>query len=77
MTLYSQARRVTFQGRPADLRVVRNNGHCWGRIQTADGRRFDVETQDEDIYDLDDELALDNLEAFATDEENVEELAHA
>jgi len=77
MTIISQPRSIRFQGAPATLRVLRNNGRCWGRLTTRDGRRFDVETADEDLYDLDDELALDNLEAFAMEEENLRELAHA
>lgn len=77
MTIISQPRSIRFQGAPATLRVLRNNGHCWGRLTTRDGRRFNVETADEDLYDLDDELALNNLEAFATEEENLVELAHA
>lgn len=75
MTIISQPRRITFRGGPATLAVLRNNGFAWGRIETQDGRRFDVGTGDEDLYELDDETALDNLEAFALDVENLTELA--
>ncbi len=44
---------MTFQGQPATLEVVRDNGDCWCRIRTAAGESFEY-TPSRDYYDLPD-----------------------
>lgn len=39
-----------FEGLPAVMRVLRNDGHCWGRIVTATGEQLDVSSR-KDFYD--------------------------
>jgi hypothetical protein len=41
-------------GQPAQLRVLRNDGFCWGRIVLADGTNLDVGIEEADWYDLTD-----------------------
>jgi len=43
------------RGKPAQLRVVRNNGHCWGEIRCGTDR-FAVSTK-RDLYEQEDEAA--------------------
>jgi hypothetical protein len=69
--LISHPRPIIFRGAPAELRVVRNNGSCWGTLNAA-GQRFDVVTpDDDDLYDESDEDALDVLEALAADDKHI------
>lgn len=39
-----------FKRQHAQMHVCWNNGYCWGRIVTKDGREFDVHTA-RDYYD--------------------------
>lgn len=49
--LISQAFRFTLKGAPADMRVVRNNGYCWGRIVFPDRRRAQLDVSSRfDLY---------------------------
>lgn len=57
---YSESREFKFKGKPATMTVMRNNGHCWGRIVTQDGAEFDVTTRKDWYEECDD----DALEAF-------------
>lgn len=68
--IQSNARQITFQGKPATLYVIRNNGECWGRL-VAGGEQFDV-SANQDLYDEDDEWALDLFEEAAKLGSNVE-----
>lgn len=45
----------TYQGRPAEMRVCRNNGYCWGQISCG-GTVFEIETR-VDHYERTDEDA--------------------
>ena len=47
------------KGKPALLRVVRNNGACWGEIRCG-AQRFRVETR-RDLYERTDEDAANAL----------------
>lgn len=45
-------------GRPATLRVMRNDGYCWGRVVFADRRRAQCDaTARRDVYWLPDDVA--------------------
>lgn len=73
--LESHARPLTYQGRPAQLSVIRSNGYCWGRIRFPDGSHpKDVVTTD-DLYERTDEDALDELERLSANPNHVE-MAH-
>lgn len=50
---------ATFKGEPAQVRVVRSDGYCWGRLVTKT-EEFDISTS-RDYYDAPDE---DAAEAF-------------
>lgn len=54
--LISEAFALKFNGRPANMRVIRNDGYCWGRLICLDGTEFDVSTA-RDHYDDDDDKA--------------------
>ncbi|MBT2325506.1 hypothetical protein J7E62_24540 [Variovorax paradoxus] len=67
--IMSDAVAVTFRGEPATLRVMRNDGYCWGRIVAYDKQQFDVSVpDDEDVYDDCDEHALERFEECMHDE---------
>lgn len=54
----SASKAITYQGKPARISVMRNDGFCWGRIRLADdGTQLDVTTR-RDQYDEPDEVAL-------------------
>lgn len=57
----SDARPITYRGKPALLYVIRNDGFCWGRVVLPDGTNLDVNTA-ADHYHRDDESALDAFE---------------
>lgn len=68
--LISHARRITFRGKSADLRVLRNDGYCWGLL--VDGvNAFDVSTR-RDHYGRIDEDALDAFERAARNPKCIE-----
>jgi hypothetical protein len=69
--LLSHPRTINFQGKPATLRVLRNNGFCWGRLSLEDGTVHDVES-DEDWYDDEDEDALDAFESVLREAEDAQ-----
>ena len=48
----------TYEGKPAQMYVLRNDGYCWGRIVTESGQELDVTTE-ADHYDQEDEIAAD------------------
>lgn len=54
--IFSEAFPFTYKGRPAQLRVIRNNGFCWGRIVCKRGGELDVWTRS-DQYERTDEAA--------------------
>lgn len=54
--IFSDAFPVKIKGRSAQIRVVRNDAFCWGRIVYSDGAEFDIETR-RDYYDHADEDA--------------------
>lgn len=63
MTMLSAPRAVTYEGQPAELRVLRNNGYCWGVVY-APGTwdqlcHVDLE---QDMYEDQDDEALDAME---------------
>lgn len=58
--LISHARRIQWRGKPADLRVVRNDGYCWGLLVDGEAA-WDVSTR-RDLYDYCDTDALDAFE---------------
>ena len=47
---------ITLRGKDGTLRVFRNSGYCWGRINMPDGVEYDVVTK-RDYYDYSDESA--------------------
>ena len=55
--LISEAKRIEFLGRTAQLNVVRNNGSVWGVITLPSGEQFDVTDEDlnDALYDSDDD----------------------
>jgi hypothetical protein len=57
--LLSKEYPMTFRGKPATLRVIRNNAHCWAEL-SAGGESFSISTR-ADHYDDDDD---DAAEAF-------------
>lgn len=57
--LLSHAREITYQGKRASLRAVRNNGCCYGEL-TVGRETFDVWLR-ADLYDHDDGYVLDRL----------------
>lgn len=56
----SDAAPFKHEGKPFELRVLRNDGYAWGRVIAPDGRQFDVSIE-KDVYDDEDE---DAAEAF-------------
>lgn len=54
--LSSNAIPVRFRGRAGTIRVFRNNGSAWGRINLPGGDEFDVYTN-RDYYEYDDASA--------------------
>lgn len=59
----SEAFPVTYQGKPAQIRVLRNNAHCWGRLILKNGREFDIPpAESADKYDCIDEDAAEYFE---------------
>jgi hypothetical protein len=58
---FSEAFPVTYRGNPAQIRVLRRDGYCWGRLIFDDGLEYDIDTE-EDLYDWDDGDAADQLE---------------
>lgn len=73
--LISYTNPIEFQGQQAEIRVLRNDGFCWGHITAAGGRQFDVNPrengEDLDLYDEADADALETLERLAQDPTNV------
>lgn len=61
---------VTYQGNPATLAVMRNDGHCWGRLRQGEAQ-WDV-TPKGDLYDYPDGDALDLLVRALRNPKNVE-----
>ncbi len=61
---------IDFNGKPAKLAVMRNNGYCWGRIR-QDGQQFDVMTET-DWYDLPDDEVEEACIQAAKDPTNVQ-----
>lgn len=59
--IQSGKRYIRYANMPASLSVMRNDGHCWGRL-IVDNKHYDV-SSDEDYYDATDEDALDAFEA--------------
>lgn len=59
----------TFMGQQASMVVMRNSGHCWGRIFQGDSQ-FDVFI-DDDVYDWDDEDAASEFIEAAKDPKKV------
>ena len=57
MTTVSKSLDVQFRGKPAELVIMRNDGFCWGRIDSPMGQ-FDVIPQN-DLYDETDDTALE------------------
>lgn len=56
---------IVFRGQAADLRVVRNNGFCWGEVRTPAGDTITVDCDTpEDLYDEDDCTAAEVLAGF-------------
>lgn len=51
----SDAVMFTYKGRSATMRVFRNDGYCWGRLNIG-LEEYDVESK-RDLYDEDDSLA--------------------
>lgn len=62
--IFSEAFPITIKGKPAQVRVVRNNGYCWGRVIFKDGKEFDVSIQ-RDHYERIDEEAAASFERAA------------
>lgn len=62
----SATRAITHEGKPAQLSVIRNDGHCWGRIRFEDEQQpqLDVVTR-KDCYEDEDSVALDTFERAA------------
>jgi hypothetical protein len=67
----SEPFQFVFRGQPAEMRVLRNSGHCWGRI-SAPGSKLDVEA-DIDIYDLSDAAAAEIFILMSATPGNVQE----
>jgi hypothetical protein len=65
---------ITYQGQPAELSVIRNDGVCWGRLVTAQGAKYDVECP-VDQYEEDDSDALDAFSEALDDPTNVSDAA--
>lgn len=63
--LASDAVAFAHNGKPAQMTVMRNSGHCWGRID-QDGNQYDVFV-DEDYYDYPDEEAASAFIEAVTD----------
>ena len=62
---------IQFRGHDAQLRVVRNEAFCWGRITARGEQLFDVNPP-RDLYDQPDDKALAALAGYAHDESCVE-----
>lgn len=62
--IISHAYEFTWQGHPARLYVLRNNGDAWGRIVDVLGANWDV-NPDGDVYDMPDTDALELLAELA------------
>lgn len=62
--LISHPRHLVLKRRAARLYVLRNNGYCWGRLIFDGGEEHDIVTR-ADLYDRQDEEALDALERKA------------
>ena len=66
MTVYSQAYPFRLMGEPAELRVVRNQGYCWGEVNTSSDAK-DLKIKDmqvesrRDLYGKDDDEAAEVL----------------
>jgi hypothetical protein len=69
--LISEGHEFSFRKQPATMTVLRNDGYCWGRIETADGQRFDVSTG-KDWYDYDDESAAEGFVRASRRSSNVD-----
>lgn len=65
----SKAVATTFNGKPAMISVMRNDGHCWGRIRQGE-EQFDVTTR-KDWYDFNDAEALAGFQRAAQAPANV------
>lgn len=55
--MISHAVPFTYKGQDAQMRVLRNNGYCWGRMVLADGTEVDVSTNTDHYDDTDTEAA--------------------
>ena len=53
----SKSVEFVYAGKRATICVMRNNGYCWGRIDTEDGSELDVVTP-KDLYDEDDDYVI-------------------
>lgn len=63
--IFSQAHQIIMGGEFAQLRVVRNDGFCWGRVVRQNGVNLDVELPAEvDLYDEPDAAAVASMEAL-------------
>lgn len=61
--IFSDAFPITFNGKPAQIRVIRNDGFCWGRLITKRSER-DVYTK-RDYYEQEDLVAAQAFERAA------------
>lgn len=61
--LISQAFPLTYDRKPAQMRVLRNDGYCWGRLITADGAQLDVATARDHYDDCDEDAAASFIRA--------------
>lgn len=63
MTVYSRAYQFELKGEPAELRVVRNQGFCWGEVSTLPESRtlkvsdFQITTHKDQYDESDDDAA--------------------
>lgn len=58
--LISQAFPFKLKGAPAEMRVLRNNGYCWGRVIFTDRRRAQLDVGSRlDLYEQDDVYAAE------------------
>jgi hypothetical protein len=56
--IFSDAFPITFKGQPAQLRVVRNDGFCWGRLVLKSGEELDIETGRDQYERADEDAAV-------------------
>ena len=73
MAIYSDALPFQFRREKATIRTIRNNGYCWGRIETKSGKLFDVFTK-RDWYEYPDEDAIEAFVRASRRTVNVEEV---